>query len=353
MHGVSEPAEYVEVVPTFLVVATGRVVVDADLVAIAFVQFRIEVGLEDVFEHREFALLFGPERLRVVEHLTVAVAQDVGGKPAVQSQLARFEPGREDGFEQRLAGLKVFTANRHAALARELKKRRRVHREVRGAVGVGHAALQCGIGVDHARGDIRMVRPQALFERGQGLMDGAGLEKSFSRTAPDHHQALGAGGLAEIADVLHDLLSQVHLRFALLDILSLQVFDKPLLENGGHRLDPLEKILDGAEVLGFEHPGFDGRFVSVIVEQVPTAKLQVFEPRQGHEITDQRGAAFRPLAQTDPAHLGEGADGARQLSANGLNPCNESRRHGAHAGHQDSQFSFGFGDFHALLGHRS
>src|SRR6201992_1089093 len=66
LHRVAEPAEDVYVVPSLLVVAARRVVVDADDVREVLVELRVDFRLEDVFEHGELRLLFGFERFRVV-----------------------------------------------------------------------------------------------------------------------------------------------------------------------------------------------------------------------------------------------------------------------------------------------
>src|SRR5947209_20616059 len=50
LHRVAEPAEDVYVVPAFLIVAARRVIVDADDVREVFVELRVNIRLEDVFE---------------------------------------------------------------------------------------------------------------------------------------------------------------------------------------------------------------------------------------------------------------------------------------------------------------
>lgn len=45
------------------------------------VEIRIEIELKDVVERALLALFLRLERLRVVEDLTIAVAQDIGGVP--------------------------------------------------------------------------------------------------------------------------------------------------------------------------------------------------------------------------------------------------------------------------------
>ena len=91
LHRIAEPADQIDVVPAFLVVAARRVVVDPDDVAEVLVEIRIEVRLEDVVEHRLLALFLGLERLRIVEHLAVAVAEDVGRVPALDAEQARLQ----------------------------------------------------------------------------------------------------------------------------------------------------------------------------------------------------------------------------------------------------------------------
>src|SRR5213083_393535 len=71
LHRIAEPSEDVDVVPPFLIITAGWVVVDPDLVIDLAVQLGIQVGLEDVLEQAELRLLLGLERLRIVQHLAV------------------------------------------------------------------------------------------------------------------------------------------------------------------------------------------------------------------------------------------------------------------------------------------
>ena len=54
LHRIAEPAENVDVVPAFFVVAAGRVVVDADLMKYLPVKFGVKFRLENVFKDAEF-----------------------------------------------------------------------------------------------------------------------------------------------------------------------------------------------------------------------------------------------------------------------------------------------------------
>ena len=123
LHLVAEPSEDVDVVPALLVVAARRVVVDADHVVDVAVELGIDLRLQDGVEHAELRHLLGLEGLGIVEHLAVAVAEDVGGEPALDAEHAGLEAGREDRLHQRLAGLEVLAGDRHVVLAGELEHR--------------------------------------------------------------------------------------------------------------------------------------------------------------------------------------------------------------------------------------
>src|SRR5690606_41614999 len=61
------------------------------------VQVGMVGGLQDVLEHAQLALLLGLERLGIVEHLAIAVAEDVGAVPARDAEHPRLEHRREHG----------------------------------------------------------------------------------------------------------------------------------------------------------------------------------------------------------------------------------------------------------------
>ena len=63
-----------------------------------FVEVGVQLGLEDVFEDAELGDFFGFEGLGVVEDLAIAVAEDVGRVPALETQITRFETGRQNGL---------------------------------------------------------------------------------------------------------------------------------------------------------------------------------------------------------------------------------------------------------------
>src|SRR2546430_1118162 len=151
LHRIAEPSEDVDVVPPFLVVAAGRIVVDPHLVEHVAVQLGILVRLEDVLEHAEFGLLLGLERFGIVEDLAVPVTQNVRRVPAREPEHARLERGGQHGLHHRLAGLEVFAADRELALLGQMLERRNVDREIGSPVRERHVLHQRGVGVQHRR----------------------------------------------------------------------------------------------------------------------------------------------------------------------------------------------------------
>src|SRR2546422_4907741 len=102
LHGVAEPAEDVNVVPALFVVAARGVVVDAHLVVDFAVQLGIKMRLENIFEDAELGFFLGLERTGVVEDFAIAIAEDVGGKPATSSAIAMAKSSTTDRKSTRL-----------------------------------------------------------------------------------------------------------------------------------------------------------------------------------------------------------------------------------------------------------
>ncbi len=244
LHRVAEPAEDVDVVPALLGIAARGVVVDAHHVVDVAVQHRVEVRLEDGVEHAELGLLLGLEGAGIVEHLAVAVAEDVGGEPAVHAEHARLEAGRDQRLHEGLAGLEILAADRDIAFARQVEQGRDVVGEVGGAVGEGDVRHQRGVGVDLAGSDVGIVLFEALLEGGQRLVHGGGLVVDLGGAAPDHDAAGDAGALAELADVFHQCQRLVVLGAFGLDVGAVQAADVFLFEDGLHGPDGLERLAD-------------------------------------------------------------------------------------------------------------
>ena len=179
------------------------------------------------------------ERLRIVEHLAVAVAEDVGRVPALEAEQARLEAGREDRLHQGLAGLEVLAGDRHAVLlARSSMQRRRVDGQVGRAVGVGHAALERRVRVDLRRRDLRIARPRRPFSNVASdacTAPGCGRPRS-SRTTPSTRRSQSFVFLKRLmSSISCSARSIFDLPF--LTCVAGQLLDVRLLEHRRHRLD--------------------------------------------------------------------------------------------------------------------
>ncbi len=173
------------------------------------------------------------------------------------------------------------------------------------------------------------------------LCAGAGLDERLGRAAPDHHQAIGAARLLELADVVAHLLGEFHLVLALLHVGAVELLDVVLVEDGLARLDGREERLHLLQQRAVEHTGLAGRRVHVVFEDVPTGEDQVIEPGEWNEVFDLRRAAFGAFAQADGAHLRQRPDGAGDSFAYRFHAGHEGCGNGTHAGDHDPQLSFG------------
>ena len=78
-----------------------------------------------------------------------------------------------------------------------------------------------------------------------------------------------------------DLLGQLHLGRAVLDVGAVEALDVVLVEDGRHRLDRLEEVGDGLDVLvAVEDAALHRRLVGVVGEGVPGAEDDVVEVRR-------------------------------------------------------------------------
>ena len=205
------------------------------------VQLRIEVRLEDVVERRLLALFLRLERLGIVEHLAVAVAEDVRRVPAADAEQPRLETGRDDRLDQRLPGLHVVAGER----------RLRPRGELQHAPGCRRSGSARRSRTGSPRGSRRRRRPCSTGSHRRSARApsrrpprDACTAVSFMKTSvlprPDHHQPVAAVLRLERADVGDELLGEIPLVLALLDVRAVEPLDVALVEHGRHRLDGLE-----------------------------------------------------------------------------------------------------------------
>ena len=166
LHGITHPSEDVDVVPRFLVVLSGRIVVDAHLVVNIAIQVGEFLRLEDVVDNRQLADLLRLEVFGLVEHLAVTVAQDVGREPAAHAQHTCLEHRRKHGLHQRLSALEVLSGNGHIHLFGEFPHGRRIHTQIGRAHHEGSPFGNGCIGIAHTRrNNFRIVLLHGLLQR--------------------------------------------------------------------------------------------------------------------------------------------------------------------------------------------
>ena len=167
------------------------------------------------------------------------------------------------------------------------------------------------------------------------------LDVGLGRSAPHGDQATGAARLLEVADVVAQLLGEIHLGLALLHVGAVDLLHVVVIEDGGARLDRGEERLQLLEQAVVEHAGVRGGFVHVVFEDVPAGEDQVVEPGERNEFLHLGRAAVGALAEADGAHLRERSDGLGEAFADRFDAGDEGRGHRAHARDHDAELAFG------------
>ena len=250
-----------------------------------------------------------------------------------------MKAGASTVFIKRLAGLEVLAADGRRVPLRQLDHGRRVHRQVRRAVGEGHALAQRRVGINLRGRNGDVVVLQALLEGLDALVHGRRLDENLRRSAPDHHHAVH--GLLEGPNVGPHLLGQVALVLALLHVRAVEALHVVLVEDRRQRLDRLQVGLQLLQRLLVQHLGVRGGLVDVVLEDVPAGKDQVVQIGQRHKVLDQRRFVVGALAQADGAHLRQRSDRLGQSAADGLDSGDHRGGDGAQADHHHSQFARG------------
>ncbi len=138
----------------------------------------------------------------------------------------------------------------------------------------------------------------------------------------------------ETADVLAQLLGELALVLALLDVRSVEPLHVAPIEHRRHRRDCLELGADLIEQRLLQHAGGLRRFVRVVLEDVPAAEHDVVERGERHEVLDERRATFGALAEANGSHLRQRADRLGEAASHGQHPGDRGRADGAHPDEQ-------------------
>jgi hypothetical protein len=115
---------------------------------------------------------------------------------------------------------------------------------------------------------------EALLEGGDGLVHRAFLHEHLGAADPQHHQAIAAVLGLEGADVGDELLGEVPLVLALLDVRTVEPLHVALVEDGRHRLHGLELRAHLIELRALEHAGHAGRRRSSLPRRCPSRRTR-------------------------------------------------------------------------------
>ena len=136
-----------------------------------------------------------------------------------------------------------------------------------------------------------------------------------------------------------ELLGEIPLVLALLDVRAVEPLDVALVEHRRHRLDGLELASHLVEQRRLEHAGRPRRRVAVLLEDVPAAEHDVVEAGERDELVDLRRAVLGALAEPNRAHLRQRADRLGQPLADGHDAGDGGGADGAEADEQDAELA--------------
>ena len=134
----------------------------------------------------------------------------------------------------------------------------------------------------------------------------------------------------ELADVLTQLLYHVPAGSRILDVRTIQTFGKIVVEGGSHRPDGLQLVLHQIQVFLLQHLRIQRGFVSIVGEDVPTAKHYITQIGQRNNIFNQMLLTVLCL---HGSHLRNRTDGLSQSLAG-------SQYTGYHRGSHRTTYSY-------------
>ena len=158
---------------------------------------------------------------------------------------------------------------------------------------------------------------------------------------PHQHQTIAPVVGLELPDVGDELLRQILLVLALLDVRAIEPLHVLAIEDRGHRLDRRELVLHLIEELVLEHAGVLGRLVAVVLENVPAPEDQLVVAGERNEFTNLRRSVLRSLSKPDRAHLGERSNGFRDAFSHRHDARNCCRGNRAETNEQNAEFPLG------------
>jgi hypothetical protein len=114
-----------------------------------------------------------------------------------------------------------------------------------------------------------------------------------------------------------------------------------VLEDGRHRLDALQELLDRLEITLLQHTRLLGGGVRVVGNRIPRAEHDVVEIGEWNEVLDQRRPIVGALAKADRRHLRERSDRLRVAATNAFDAGDKCGCNGAEPGRQNTETASG------------
>ena len=202
------------------------------------------------------------------------------------------------------------------------------------------------VGVDHARRDRRIV---LLERRARSSRSTGAPGDSVMKTSVLPHQTITSAievvVRLELPDVGDDLLGEVALVLALLDVRAVEPLHVVLVEHRRPRADLLELGPHLVEQRLLEHAGRLAPRCSSRPRRCPSRRTRDRRAGERHDVVDLRRAAFGPLAEPDGAHLRQRSDRLGESLADGEHAGDGGRADGAEADQQDAEFAARRSDF--------
>ena len=166
------------------------------------------------------------------------------------------------------------------------------------------------------------------------------LEKDLSRGCPNHHHSRAAILSLPFGDLVDELLSQLKLVRAGLDVSAAETLYVVLIEDSLHWLDLLERRFKLLQQIFLKHAGVHRSFVGRVFKNVPGAEYQILKFCQRHEVLNQGNTIVGSLAESNRSHLRQTTNRLPNSFLYSFHARDESGANCAEANQQHSQSAF-------------
>ena len=161
------------------------------------------------------------------------------------------------------------------------------------------------------------------------------------RRCPKHYNTIAAFIGLELSDVIAQGLHHLPTAQVLLNIVAIKSLGIVLVEGSLHRHNLLQLIAHRIDILLLEHLGIHRCLIGVLGIDIPTAKHDVIELGQRHNIRIMQILGIGTTANTHLVVLGHRTYRLGETFTSHQHTCHKRSRNGSTANYQDSQFALG------------